>query len=153
MIVKDSDLIPVSKQPAVGSVINVDKTGHESYFNNKLSLKASLLSGYSLLAQTENRNFMSQQNPRVMMRQCQSREQCVWFATYDDDMRQDVFAGKIAHCAEQELPSEFCSWQLGQYEPFLLNSNAVAIRKCESLQKLFETKGTTLVRLYLVKMT
>ena len=87
------------------------------------------------------------------MRQQQSKEKCVWMAVYDDDLRQDMFAGKIAHCVEQELPSEFCSWNLVDYEPFLLNSNAVCIRKCDGQQKLFEAQGSTLVRLYLVKLS
>lgn len=88
------------------------------------------------------------------MREHQQKEQRVWLAVYDDDLRQDVLAGKIAHCVDTELPSEFCSWRLGEYEPFLINSNAVCVRKCDGLERLFEGQQVSaFVRLYLVKIT
>jgi len=89
------------------------------------------------------------------MRESQSRQQCVWFALYDDDLQQEIFAGKIAHCIDQELPSEFVSFKLIDYEPFLLNSNAVCVRKNDAIDRLIENSmgSSTLVRLYLVKMS
>jgi len=159
VIVKDSDLmLPVKLPYHCGSFQHPDKkqsslqqVHHGS--SKQLSLRASLLSGYSLMAPTETMAFLPLENPRIKMRECQQKDNCVWFAVYDDDLRQDVFAGKISHCVDTQLPSEFCSWRLGDYEPFLINSNAVCVRKMSEVDRLFEGQQTvTLVRLYLVKL-
>ena len=105
--------------------------------SSQLSLKASLVSASSVLAPTENKLFMPSVNPRIILRQFQAKEQCVWISAYDDDLKQDLFAVKIANCSDQQLPSEFCSYYLEEFEPFLLNTNSVCLRRCDAVDRLF----------------
>lgn len=93
-------------------------------------------------------------NPRIVLRQFQAKEQCVWLAVYDDDLKQDLFAVKIANCSDQQLPSEFCSYYLEEFEPYLLNSNSVCLRRCDAIDRLFGgSVPGALTRLYLVKLS